>query len=164
MTAGSVALRPATPEDVDAIAVLWHAGWRDGHVGHVPDALLPHRGLESFRQRLPARIAESTVATIGGRIVGFVTVREDEINQLYVSADARGTGVAGDLLRHGEHVIAQRYPLAWLSVALGNARARRFYEKCGWRDAEPMDYRAEIEGGTLPVPCRRYEKQVRPTS
>jgi hypothetical protein len=24
-----------------------------------------------------------------------------------------------------------------------------------------MDYRAEIEGGTLAVPCRRYEKRVK---
>lgn len=58
-------------------------------------------------------------------------------------------------------MIARRFDTAWLSVAVGNARARRFYERSGWTDAAPIDYRAEIAGGTLPVPCRRYEKRVR---
>jgi ribosomal protein S18 acetylase RimI-like enzyme len=158
----TLALRPAVPEDAEAIAVLWHAAWRDGHVGHVPDDLLPHRRLEDFQRRAPQKIAGSTVATMDGRIVGFVTVKDDEVEQVYVSADARGTGVAGTLLRHGEAVVARRYPVAWLSVAVGNARARRFYEKSGWRDAAAIEYRAEIEGGTLAVPCRRYEKAVAP--
>ena len=155
------ALRPAREDDVETIATLWHSGWRDGHVGHVPDALLPHRGLDDFRRRVPPRIPETTVATIDGQVVGFVTVREDEVEQVYVSAAARGTGVAATLMRHAEQVIARRFDVAWLSVAVGNARARRFYERSGWSDAAALDYRAEIEGGTLPVPCRRYEKQVR---
>ena len=154
-------LRPAAPDDAETIANVWHSGWRDGHIGHVPDALLPHRHLDDFRRRAPPRLPETTVATIAGEVVGFVTVIEDEIEQLYVVATARGTGVAGILMRHGEQVIARRFDTAWLSVAVGNARARRFYERSGWRDAEAIDYQAEIAGGTLPVPCRRYEKDVR---
>src|SRR5687768_5805239 len=90
-------LRAAAPEDIEEIATLWHSGWRDGHVGHVPDALLPHRCLDDFRRRVPPRIPETTVATIDGQVVGFVTVREDEVEQVYVSAAARGTGVAATL-------------------------------------------------------------------
>jgi GNAT superfamily N-acetyltransferase len=162
MTDASVpTLRPAAPEDSEVIAQVWHSGWRDGHIGHVPDALLPHRQLEHFRRRVPPRLPGTTVATIAGQIVGFVTVKEDELEQMYVAAAARGTGVADVLMRHAEQVIARHFDVAWLSVAVGNARARRFYERSGWNDAAAMDYRAEIEGGTLPVPCRRYEKQVR---
>lgn len=159
MTAAPI-LRAAVPADSEAIAEVWHSGWRDGHIGHVPDALLPHRHLQDFRRRVPPRLADTTVATIAGDVVGFVTVIEDEVEQLYVATAARGTGVADLLMRHGEQVIARRFDTAWLSVAVGNARARRFYERSGWRDAEAIDYRAEIAGGAIPVPCRRYEKSV----
>src|SRR5215831_9998681 len=121
-----IRLRPASREDAEGIAVLWHRGWIDGHLGHVPEALHAHRGLESFRQRVPPRLATTTVATLRSEIVGFVTVQDDEVEQLYVAEVARGGGVASLLLRHGEQVIASRYPKAWLAVAVGNARARRF--------------------------------------
>ena len=154
-------LRPATSDDVEAIATVWHRGWQDGHLGHVPDALLPHRGLVHFRERVPPRILTTTVATIASTVVGFVTVHEDEAEQVYVAASARGGGVANALLGHAEQVIAERFDTAWLAVVAGNARARRFYERNEWRDAGGFDYAAEIRGGTIPVPCRRYEKRVR---
>ena len=161
--AATPTLRPAAPADSEAIAELWHSGWRDGHIGHVPEAILPHRQPEDFRRRVPPRIPDTTVATIAGQIVGFVTVIEDEVEQVYVAAAARGTGVADALLRHGEQVVARRFDVAWLSVVAGNARARRFYERSGWHDAGPIEYHAEIAGGSIPVTCRRYEKQVRTT-
>jgi ribosomal protein S18 acetylase RimI-like enzyme len=153
-------LRAATTADVDAIARIWHDGWRDGHLGNVPDALLPHRRFEDFLGRVPPRVPDSTVAIINGHIVGFVTVINDEVEQVYVASDARGSGVADKLLRDAEEKVGSRFDVAWLSVVEGNSRARRFYERNGWRDAGAHDYRAEIGGGTLPVPCRRYEKRV----
>jgi ribosomal protein S18 acetylase RimI-like enzyme len=155
-------LRPATADDTDAIAELWHRAWRDGHAGHVPDALLPHRGIESFRRRVPERLSGTTVATVGPRIVGFVTVLGSELEQLFVDASARGSGTAEALIRHGERAIAEHFELAWLAVATGNARARRFYERMGWVDAGAFDYEAQIADGTVIVPCHRYEKRVRP--
>jgi ribosomal protein S18 acetylase RimI-like enzyme len=153
-------LRAATAEDVEAIASIWHSGWRDGHLGHVPDGLLPHRQLADFRARVPPRLGMTTVAIIESRVVGFVTVHDDEIEQLYVAAPARGGGAADALLRHGEKMIAARFDLAWLAVVAGNARARRFYARNGWRDAGAFDYPAETASGTFPVPSRRYEKRV----
>ena len=151
-------LRAATPDDVEAIARLWHQGWRDGHLGHVPEALEPHRTLAHFRLRVPPRVRRTTVATTADDIVGFVTAHHDEVEQLFVAQGARGGGVADALLRHAEQVIAAGFEVAWLAVVAGNARARRFYERNGWRDAGGFDYGAEIEGGTLLVPSRRYEK------
>src|SRR5215475_8800251 len=156
-----VLLRPASRDDADAIAALWHRGWIDGHLGHVPEALHPYRRLEDFQQRVPPRLGTTTVATLGPEIVGFVTVQGDEVEQLYVAEAARGGGVASLLLRHGEQVIAPRYPSAWLAVAVGNARARRFYERQGWSDAGALDYAAETTAGPVSVPCRRYERAVR---
>jgi len=158
-----VVLRPATDADSEAVAVLWHAGWRDGHLGHVPEALLAHRDEDSFRERVPARLPHTTVAEVDGRVVGFVTVLGDELEQVYVAADARGTGVAGRLMEHGEHVVAAEHEVAWLAVASGNARARRFYERTGWHDTGEIDYEAETADGTFLVACRRYEKDVRPS-
>ncbi len=153
-------LRPATPEDVEEIATVWHRGWIDGHLGHVPEALHAHRQLSDFRKRVPPRLPTTTVATLDSRVVGFVTVHVDEIEQLYVDGLARGTGVAATLLRHGEKLIAAHHPLAWLAVAVGNARARRFYARQGWVDAGYLDYGAETSSGPVSVPCRRYEKPV----
>jgi GNAT superfamily N-acetyltransferase len=156
----TISLRAATPDDIDAIASVWHMGWRDGHLGHVPDALLPHRQLIHFRTRVPTRVPDSTVATIASGVVGFVTVRDDEVEQLYVAAAARGGGTADALMRHAEQVIAARFDVGWLAVVAGNARARRFYARNGWRDAGGFDYAAEIPGGTMLVPSRRYEKRL----
>jgi ribosomal protein S18 acetylase RimI-like enzyme len=158
----ALALRPAVSEDAEAIALLWHDAWRDGHLGHVPEALHPHRTRDHFRQRVPPRIPATTVATVGSRIVGFVTLHEDEVEQIFVARDARGGGAAPALLRHAEEAIAARFAVAWLAVAAGNARARRFYERSGWRDAGAFDYAAEVTNGTLLVPCHRYEKSVGP--
>jgi ribosomal protein S18 acetylase RimI-like enzyme len=90
-----------------------------------------------------------------------VTVREDELEQLYVDPRARGSGAAARLLENGEKVIAARFELAWLAVAAGNARARRFYDRCGWYDVGDLAYQAQIAGGSIRVPCRRYEKHLR---
>jgi ribosomal protein S18 acetylase RimI-like enzyme len=157
-------LRPADRHDVEAIAALWHRGWGDGHLGHVPDQLLAHRRLADFRRRVPSRLATTTIAETGGHLVGFVTVRNDEIEQLYVDAHARGSGVAAALLGHGERVIAEQHERAWLAVVAGNTRARRFYARYGWIDTGPFDNPAEIAGGTMTVPTLRYEKRLRPAN
>lgn len=159
----TITLRPATPADVDAIASVWHSAWRDAHLGHVPDALVPERTLANFRSRAPARIAFTTVAVHDEQVVGFVIVSDDELEQLFVASVVRGTGAAVMLIDHAEASIARRFDTAWLAVVAGNARARRFYERQGWRDAGPIAYQAELaSGGTLIVPSRRYEKGLCP--
>ena len=155
-----IALRPATTDDTDTIARIWHAGWRDGHLGHVPEELHAHRGLDAFLERVPPRLPMTTVAEVAGAIAGFITVVEAELEQLYVGEHARGTGVAAALLERAEQQIGVRFEVAWLAVASGNARARRFYERHGWEDAGALDYGAEIPGGTLAVACRRYERKL----
>ena len=157
----NLTLRPASVDDVEAIATVWHRAWRDGHLGHVPAALERHRQLAHFRKRVPDRLEATTVATLESRVIGFVTVRNDEIEQIFVDAPARGSGAAVALLREGERRIAARFDRAWLAVADGNARARRFYSREGWSDAGALDYAAETSSGSIPVPCRRYEKHLK---
>ena len=153
-------LRAAKDADVERIADIWYQGWLGAHVGRVPDALVEHRQPSHFRELAAKRVPLTTVAVIDDQVAGFVTVHDDEVEQIYVAADARGGGVAGALLRFAEEAIAQRFDAAWLAVVAENARARRFYERNGWRDGGAFDYSAEASGGRIPVPCRRYEKEL----
>lgn len=156
----SYALRPATEADLEAIAEIWYRGWLDGHLGHVPDGVRQYRQPAHFRERVPPRLSQTTVAVAEGEVVGFVMLHDDEVEQVYVAERARGGPVATALLQYAEERIARRFDSAWLAVVAGNARARRFYERNGWSDAGGFDYPAEIPGGTFPIPCRRYEKRV----
>ncbi|WP_232660346.1 GNAT family N-acetyltransferase [Pseudonocardia sp. TRM90224] len=154
-----VRLRPATPGDAAAVARIWHDGWRDGHLGNVPDALLAVRTPESFDVRAPQRVADTTVATVDGTVAGFVMVVDDEVEQVYVASTFRGLGVADHLLAEAERLVAQAgHAAAWLAVVAGNTRARRFYERNGWADEGPFGYEASAEDGVLTVPCQRYVK------
>ena len=159
----SVTIRPAREQDAEAIAEIWRSGWLDAHLEHVPQALADVRTEESFATRAAARIPGTTVASLDGAVVGFVMVVDDEVEQVYVAAAARGTGVADALIREAEsQVLAGGHEKAWLAVVAGNARARAFYERAGWVDEGGFDYEAAVEGGTIAVPCRRYTKLVKP--
>ena len=160
--ASSVALRPARDADTEAIAALWHQAWLDAHAALVPAAAVAQRPLSSFQKRVPERLAETTLATTGARLVGFVTVRGDNVEQLYVAEAARGSGVGQALLAHAESQVALRFDRAWLTVASGNTRARRFYARHGWRDVGGVDFPLPTADGSVVVRARRYEKWLTP--
>ncbi|WP_410653053.1 GNAT family N-acetyltransferase [Amycolatopsis sp. cmx-4-54] len=154
-------LRPATPADADAVAKIWYHGWQDGHLGNVPESLVRIRTRESFWERAAERVGDTTVALASGEVAGFVMVVGDEVEQVYVSSDHRGSGVAGVLLTEAERLVSEGgHSRAWLAVAPGNARARRFYERCGWVDDGEFDNRVAGPEGLVLVPCRRYVKTV----
>jgi putative acetyltransferase len=159
-------VRKATSNDVAVVARIWHIGWGDGHIGHVPPELVPHRTEKQFFSRAQERLDSMWVACAAiardaqshGQPIGFVVVKGDEVEQIYVDRTARGTGVAALLLRKAEAEIGGAgHRQAWLAVVAGNQRARSFYTRLGWRDARPISYLAETEIGPLAVPSHRYE-------
>jgi GNAT superfamily N-acetyltransferase len=157
----NVMLRQGSQNDASDIAEIWHLGWRDGHLGLVPQELVDARTEESFRARAAARAGEATVAVVDGAIAGFIIVVGDEVEQVYVSALHRGTGVAGVLISEAERQVrANGHSKAWLAVVPGNERARAFYERSGWHDGGPFVYATAAETGLIEVPCRRYTKHV----
>jgi len=155
----AVTLRRATPEDAIAVADIWHLGWEDGHLGFVPQELTEARTEDSFRTRAAGRVGDTTVAIVDGAVAGFVMVVDDEVEQVYVSALHRGTGVAAVLMREAERQVrANGHTKAWLAVLPSNGRARAFYERAGWVDEGPFDYAAATAGAPIAVLCRRYRK------
>ncbi|NYE38417.1 putative acetyltransferase [Nocardioides cavernae] len=156
-------IRPAVPADMAAVADLWHDGWHDAHAGHVPEGLTAARTREAFHGRTPSRVDDTTVAVSGsGELLGFVMVVDDEVEQLFVSRSARGSGLAAVLLAEATaQVGAAGHDEAWLAVVVGNARARRFYDKHGWADRGDLPYEVTAGGETFISPCRRYVRSVR---
>ena len=156
-----VVVRPATDGDATAVAEIWHEGWPDGHLGHVPPALVEVRTEESFHQRAAERVAHTTVAVAGDEVAGFVMVVDDEVEQVYLSRRYRGSGIAARLLTEADRQVRHSgHTSAWLAVVEGNVRARAFYERTGWVDDGPFVYAAHTEEGDMDIPCRRYIKRV----
>lgn len=152
-------IRHADDGDAEAIGAVWFGAWRDGHEGNVPDGLLAHRRPEHFAARAADRVSHSWVAVDeADAVVGFVAIDGDELEQIFVAAEARGTDVASSLLDTGvEAIRTAGHDTVWLAVVAGNARARAFYEREGWVDAGELAYEAGTDDGPFTVPCRRYE-------
>ena len=160
MTEGWV-VRAADAAEIEQLARVWYDGWQDAHAGIVPDALARLRTLESFRDRLAAALVHIRVVGPPGNPVGFTIVKDDELYQLFVSADYRGAGVAAALLADAEGRLRENgVATAWLACAIGNNRAARFYEKNGWRRVGHMLNQAETSEGTFPLEVWRYEKTL----
>jgi len=90
-------------------------------------------------------------------------IKGDELYQLYVSSQFRGSGVAAALIADAEERLAESgVTTAWLDCAIGNERAARFYEKCGWQRTGIVVSELETPNGIFPLEVWRYEKAVTP--
>ncbi len=156
-------VRRADPAEIELLTRLWRDAWNDAHAAIVPEELRRIRTLESFRERMAAAISSVRVVGPVGRPLGFCIVNDDELDQLFVAAEARGTGVAKALVADAEaRIAASGHDVAWLTCAIGNDRAARFYEKCGWRRSGTIVVEiAKPDGGSLSHEEWRYEKRVR---
>ena len=137
-------IRKAETSEINALAQLWYDGWQEAHANIVPEPLARIRTLEDFTERLERSLVGVSVIGAIGKPLGFCIVKGDELNQLYVSSDARGTGIAQALIAEAEKRIAEGgYDTAWLACGIGNDRAARFYEKCGWHMERIFTYEPE---------------------
>jgi GNAT superfamily N-acetyltransferase len=154
-------IRDAEVTDIDELATIWYDGWQDAHREILPAELARVRTLESFNQRLRAGLSDVRAAGPVGAPLGLSMVKGDELYQLYVSAAARGTGVAAALIADAEARLAGRgVRTAWLACAIGNNRAARFYEKSGWRRAATVVSELDTPEGVFRLDVWRYEKDL----
>jgi GNAT superfamily N-acetyltransferase len=152
-------IRAAEETELDELARLWYDGWQDAHSQIVPEELARLRTLDSLRERLAAALTNLRVAGQPGKPLGFHMIKGDELYQLYVCAESRGSGVATALINDAEAQLSKSgVTTAWLACAIGNERAARFYEKRGWRRTGTMINYAETSEGPFPLETWRYEK------
>lgn len=164
MTVRGATVRAAEEREIDHLAKIWYDGWHEAHAHLVPAELTRIRTLDSFRERLAAALPHVRVAGPPGEPAGFYMVQDSELYQLYVSSLSRGSGVAAALVADAEARLAEHgVGTAWLACAIGNHRAARFYEKCGWRRVRDMINPLETPTGTLPLKVWRYEKSLEGT-
>lgn len=156
-----MSIRAARESDLERLAQIWFDGWRDAHLAIVPDALARLRTFESFRGRLRAALPDVRVGVEAETPIGFAMLKGDELYQFYVAAEARGTGLAAELMADAEQQLSVRgITTAWLACAIGNNRAARFYEKRGWQRIGVITYQAETTAGPFSIQNWRYEKDV----
>ena len=157
----NVDVRSADERDLDQLAQVWFDGWHEAHAQIVPPELTRLRTIESFRDRLRAALPDVRVVDASGSPAGFSVLKGDELYQLFVSAQARGSGVAAALIADAElRFRANGVETAWLACAIGNERAARFYQKCGWHRVGTMLNQVETSAGTFALDVWRYEKRL----
>jgi GNAT superfamily N-acetyltransferase len=168
-----------SPEITDAqqIARTMNDSWRVGYRGLLSDAILDglddvrgtrrwvrwlRHGYENAGLRAEFRVATDAARQIVG-VSGFGADRDlpNDVNRgelwtLYVAPSHWGRGFGYALLRDAEEALAAtgRRDLA-LWVLEGNDRARRFYERAGWRADDGMK-----PFGDSGLREMRYRKQV----
>ena len=151
-------IREPTNAEISQLAKLWYDGWQDAHAEILPAAIARHRTLESFAVRIQSDLANVRVAGPLGQPAGFCMVKGDELSQLFVCGLERGAGVAATLLVDAKARFASAgIETAWLACAIGNERARKFYEKHGWRRVGTMTSQLDTPDGIFPLQVWRYE-------
>jgi GNAT superfamily N-acetyltransferase len=154
-------VRLADAAEIDHLARLWHDSWHWAHAPLVPQELTRLRTPKSFCERLQAAFPNVHVAGPLGAPIGFYVLKGDELDQLFVSPEAYGSGIAAALIADAEARLAEHgVETAWLACAVGNDRAARFYEKSGWRLARTDVNPAETSSGPFRLEVWRYEKRL----
>ena len=152
-------IRTALESELDPLTELWHSVWQDTHAPILPAELARYRTLESFRQRMQLALPRVRVAGEPGHPLGFGLIKEDELYQLQVSPDARGTGVGAALLTDAERELKTRgVKTAWLTCAIGNQRAAKFYLKNGWHNVGNIISHLPTPDGEFHLEVWRFEK------
>lgn len=158
-------VRAATGTDVAAVAAIWEPGWAEAHVDRVPDELLAARPSDYFSTVTAEKIGRTTVAVVDNEVVGFVMIDHDQVDQIYVDPDQRGSGIAVALLNEAERQISEAgHDKAWLAVVPGNDRAQAFYRTQGWVDEGVFEHAARGPAGPIPTPCHRFTKVLTPAA
>jgi ribosomal protein S18 acetylase RimI-like enzyme len=99
------------------------------------------------------------LAEADGEVVGILSVGPTELYAIYVHPDWWGSGAGQALLDRAHELLAETCDEAELSVLVGNARARRFYERNGWRFDRQI---VEPHFGGEPTEVCKYRRRVRP--
>ncbi|MCX5405832.1 GNAT family N-acetyltransferase [Streptomyces sp. NBC_00335] len=144
-------VREMTEPDIDAVAAVRVSGWRYAYAGLMPQSYLDGLSAAEYAGQRRAAFADPANAVTNlvaegpdGAVLGWAAFGpaqgtdpegaapdEGELYALYARPDVIGTGVGRALLT--EVLRRAAYPAVRLWVVEGNDRARRFYERAGFR-------------------------------
>jgi ribosomal protein S18 acetylase RimI-like enzyme len=173
----SVKARLATVEDVQRIAQIHVAAWRDAYRGLIPDEALDDRTVEKriglwekWRDDPALGGHRLYVIEEGSHIKGFAFAGPSDdddvdpgetvnVGALYIDPADQGSGLGRILLDHVLSEFARiGFGLATLYVLIGNEPAKRFYRNLGWTE-EPEVVKECLGDGT-PAPQYRYRIEI----
>jgi ribosomal protein S18 acetylase RimI-like enzyme len=165
--------RRATLADARAMAEVQLRSWQRDYADVVPADILAgqtvERRLERWTELLSAGVATTFAFDQPGvGVVGFAVcgpMRGEhadegvgELHALYVDPFAQGAGVGTALLAEAtEELRAAGHAEATLWVFRDNGRARRFYERQGWRCEEGSE---ALAGADWWAPSVRYRREL----
>jgi tRNA dimethylallyltransferase len=137
LVAGEAVLRRARPDDLEPAFQVQRRASLAGLAHIYPPDRYPFPD-EAVRERWCAALADPAahvvVAEHAAGIVGVAAAREGWLDGLYVVPESWGNGLAGRLHDEALRLLAaDGATSARLWVLEHNARARRFYERRGWR-------------------------------
>ncbi len=147
-----VTLRPATLEDVEAVATIER--------GSFANPWSP----ETFRTLVEQRRAHILLAEVGGEVVGYAVtwwvMEQGELANLAVKPDHQGRGIGGLLLdRVLEDLSRAGVESLFLEVRVSNRRAHSLYRSRGFDRiaVRKQYYQNPMEDGWILV--RRLERE-----
>lgn len=172
----AVLIREPLPSDAADLGRAHAAAWQDTYKGVIPDEVLATFTAERrtrMWERVLARPREArehiAVAEVDGVVVGFAwtsACRDEgspdllgELQAINVDPGHIGTGVGSALIKAAHLALAEAgFVEAVLWVLPDNARARRFYEVCGWH-ADGVERPYEMQDGRS-IPEIRYARSL----
>ncbi|MGW7407816.1 N-acetyltransferase family protein [Streptomyces sp. NPDC054833] len=152
-------IRVMTLADCDRVSEIRIRGWQSAYQGLIPQAYLDGLSVAEDAERRRARFSRHTgdgvvnlVAERGGEVVGWAAygpyrdgerrTGDGELYAIYVDSAHLGSGVGRALLESSVRRCAPVHARMYLWVLKENKRARRFYERAGFRadgTEEPFD-------------------------
>ena len=145
-------VRAATRVDAEAMA---RVHWLSSNTAYGRNDPFERR-LDSSRRLFDEEGVRPFLAEDDGETIGVLTVGDDELYAIYVHPDYWGTGVGQALVDVAHDELAKTCDEATLTCLVGNARARRFYERNGW---ELTDVLTEVHFGGEPTEVVKYRKR-----
>lgn len=140
--------RMAGAGDGAAVRDLFHAAYMDtfGHMYSQRnlDLFFANKTAETFEAQVTDPRFAVRLVEEGGRLIGYIKMGPNELpgdapdgtwelHQLYLTPDAKGRGIAQELMEWGfEEARRRGFKHLQLSVFSDNPRARRVYEKRGF--------------------------------
>jgi GNAT superfamily N-acetyltransferase len=128
-------IRQGTEADIDEIFRFSHAIWRHTLAQQLGVGVEQWPKIASVMRAELIPIAHALlVAECALQVVGFSYRDRAMIEDLWIDPPFQGAGIGRRLLRAQiEAIAADRYRTASLECLEANVRARRFYEREGWR-------------------------------